>query len=159
MGRLAGDLVKFFRAIDADQADFVATDVLDRDAGCFEAHIDPNCKGSGKPVYRDESNATSPSFHEELAMDKSLHEGIGLPILWWQVPLGVPSTNPGGTPGHYRDNHVRYIFAHLDEFILAGGFGAVFGTGAEHQTTIDTDGGQFKAAVTAYFAAPRPLAP
>ena len=36
----------------------------------------------------------------------------------------------------------------------AGGLGAVFGTGAGNQTYIDTDGDQFKKAVTSYFAAP-----
>ena len=73
------------------------------------------------------------------------------------MPLGVPSAKPGGTPGHYRDNRVRYIFDHIGELVDAGGVGAVFGTGAERQTSIETDGGQFKAAVTKYFAQPTAL--
>jgi hypothetical protein len=74
--------------------------------------------------------------------------------LWWQVPFGVPSDTPGGTAGCYRDNRVRYIFNHVDEFIAAGGAGAFFGVGAANQTYITTDGGQFKNAITRYFAAP-----
>ena len=77
--------------------------------------------------------------------------------MWWQMPFGVPSATPGGSAGHYRDNRVRYLFAHTDEFVAAGGFGAVFGTGAGNQTDITSDGGQFKAAVTAYNAKPTPL--
>jgi hypothetical protein len=150
-------IVGFFRAIGADKADFVATDVLDRDAGCWEARTDPQCQAERRDVYWDESNATSPNFHEMLAWAKQIHVGVGLPILWWQVPLGVPSPLPGGTAGHYRDNRVHYMFSHLAEFVDAGSVGAVFGAGAEHQTTIDTDDGQFKAAVTRYFANPVPL--
>jgi hypothetical protein len=78
-------------------------------------------------------------------------------MLWWQLPLGVPSDTPGGTSGHYRDNRVHYLFNHIDEFIAAGGVGAAFGVGAGNQTTIDTDGDQFKNAVTKYFASPTSL--
>ncbi len=78
-------------------------------------------------------------------------------MLWWQTPFGVPSTTPGGTSGHYRDNRVKYIFSHIEEFIAAGGLGAAFGTGASNQTYIDSDGDQFKTAVTKYFQAPVPL--
>ena len=71
--------------------------------------------------------------------------------------MRVPSMTPGGSAGHYRDNRVHYIFAHTDELVAAGLFGAAFGTGAGNQTYIDSDGDQFKSAVTAYFASPTPL--
>ena len=74
--------------------------------------------------------------------------------MWWQLPFGVPSDTPGGTPGHFRDNKVHYVFSHIQEFIDAGGVGATFGGGADGQTFITTDGGQFKTAVQAYFKAP-----
>jgi hypothetical protein len=147
-------IVQFFKAIHADTADFIATDVLDRDAGCFEAHTDPNCMRGGSGWYWDESNQTSPNFREHLAWVKAVHDGLNLPVMWWQVPFGVPSTTPGGTSGHYRDNRVHYMFSHVDEFVAAGGVGAAFGTGAGNQTFINTDGGQFKNAVAKYFAAP-----
>jgi hypothetical protein len=148
--------IAFLRRVGADRADFVATDMLDRDAGCFEAGSDPNCQRGGA-FYWDEANRTSPNFHEHLAWAKSIHDGVGAPILWWQVPFGVPRDVPGGSAGHYRDNRVRYLFAHTDEFVAAGGVGAVFGTGAANQTYITTDGDQFKNAVAAYRARPTPL--
>jgi len=143
----------FLKKIGGDQADVVFSDLLDRDAGCFEAATDPACMRAGT-FYWDESNATSPNFHEYLAWSKSIMTGIGRPMIWWQIPFGVPSTTPGGTSGHYRDNRVHYIFSHIQEFVDAGGLGATFGTGAGNQTDPNTDGGQFKAAVAAYYQHP-----
>jgi hypothetical protein len=153
----AGDTastVAFLSALGAADADFVAMDMLDRDAGCFEAHTDPNCQRNDGPWYWDESNATSPNFHDYLATAKQIGDGLKKPIIWWQVPFGVPSDTPGGTAGHYRDNRVHYIFNHVQEFIDAGGAGVAFGTGAGNQTFIDTDGNQFHDAVNAYYANP-----
>lgn len=155
----AGDpatTVAFLKAVGADQADIVISDMLDRDAGCFEAAVDPNCQRQGD-FYWDETNKTSPNFHEYLAWTKAITSGLGKPMLWWQVPFGVPSATKGGTPGHYRDNRVHYIFSHIQEFIDAGGLGATFGGGADNQTSPSTDGGQFSAAVKAYFAKPLAL--
>ncbi len=149
--------IAFFKAVHAQETDFIATDMLDRDAGCFEAHTDPNCQRTDGPWYWDESNQTHPNFHDNLSTVQSITSGLGLPMFWWQVPFGVPSTTPGGTAGHYRDNRVHYIFSHIDEFIAAGGVGVTFGTGAANQTYITTDNGQFKTATTAYFASPQAL--
>jgi hypothetical protein len=147
--------IAFMKAIGADKADFWATDALDRDAGCFEQHTDPNCQRGGKTGwYWDESNQTSPNFHEHFAWVKQIGAGLGLPVMWWQVPLGVPSSTPGGTAGHYRDNRVHYFFAHTDELVAAGGVGMAYGTGAGNQTYITTDGDQFKNAVAGYYAKP-----
>ncbi len=150
------EVITFSKAIGATDGDLLVVETLDRDAGCFEAGTDPNCKRDGK-FYWDESNAASPNFHEHFAWAKAIHDGLGKPLLWWQVPLGVPSDTPGGTSGHYRDNRVHYFFRHIDELIAAGGVGVVFGTGADHQTYIESDGSQFKTAVTAYFSKPWPL--
>jgi hypothetical protein len=151
-------VVRFLRAIGADGADLVVTDVADRDAGCWERGTDPECQGPKLTgLYLDETNRTSPNFHEELAWAKEIHDGLGLPVLWWQVPLGVPRNRAGGRTDHYRDNHVHYMFGHIDELIAAGGVGAVFGTKVAHQTTIATDGDQFKNAVARYFQSPAPL--
>jgi hypothetical protein len=151
------DTAEFLTSIGAADADFIAIDMLDRDAGCFEAHVDPNCMRTEGNWYWDETNQTSPNFHEFLDFSKTIGDGLGRPIIWWQIPFGVPSDEPGGTAGHYRDNRVHYIFGHIEEFIAAGGLGAAFGVGAGNQTYIDTDGGQFQDAVTAYFADPVPL--
>ena len=146
-------VIAFHKAIGSADADVAILETLDRDAGCFEAGVDPNCKRGGS-FYWDETNTKSPNFHEHLAYAKKVHEGLALPLMWWQTPFGVPSDAPGGTADHYRDNRVHYMFGHIDEFVAAGGIGIVFGTGAGNQTYITSDGGQFQTAVKKYFAAP-----
>ena len=147
-------MVSFLNGVGAGEADVIVQDMLDRDAGCFEAHVDPNCQRNDGPWYWDESNQQSPNFHDYLDWAKAIGDGIGKPVLWWQVPFGVPSTTMGGTAGAYRDNRVHYIFSHIGEFVAAGGLGVTFGVGAGNQTYITSDGGQFRNAVTAYFASP-----
>lgn len=145
----------FLNKVGAGTADVIVVDTLDRDAGCFESGTDPNCQGRGTTgFYWDETNTTSPNFHDHLAWATAIHNGVNLPVLWWQTPFGVPSATAGGTAGHYRDNRVHYVFNHIDEFVAAGGVGAVFGTGAGNQTYIDSDNNQFKDAVTNYLAHP-----
>jgi hypothetical protein len=144
----------FLQKIGASDADLVVVETLDRDAGCFEAGVQSDCQGRGGPFYWDESNQSSPNFHDHLAWAKTVHDALGRPLLWWQTPLGVPSSTPGGSAGHYRDNRVHYLFSHVAEFVAAGGVGAVFGVGSQNQTDITTDGGQFRNAVMHYFAAP-----
>jgi len=153
-GGTPASIVQFLTSVGAAEGDYIGMDILDRDAGCFEAHTDPNCQRNDGPWYWDETNQTSPNFHEYLAYSKTIGDGLGKPIIWWQIPFGVPSNTEGGTAGRYRDNRVHYMFSHIQEFIDAGGAGAAFGVGAGNQTYIDTDGGQFRNAVTAYFAAP-----
>jgi hypothetical protein len=147
------DTVAFLNAVGAGDTDFIAMDMLDRDAGCFEEQAE-ECQRDDGPWYWDETNQTSPNFHEYLAWSEQIGGGLGVPQIWWQIPFGVPSDEPGGEPGRYRDNRVRYIFSHIQEFVDVGGLGAVFGTGAGNQTYITTDGGQFRDAVTAYYEAP-----
>jgi hypothetical protein len=158
-GGTQAQVIQFFQTIHADATDFIVTDVLDRDAGCYEAATDPVCMGKqSEALYWDETNQTSPNFAEHLAWVTAVHQGLGnLPVVWWQLPFGVPSTTPGGTTGHYRDDRVHYFFSHVDEFVAAGGLGAVFGTGASDQTDWTTDGDEFKNDVAAYFASPTPL--
>jgi hypothetical protein len=149
-------LLSFYTAVGAPLGDFITVEVLDRDAGCFEARIESDCQRGGSGWYWDESNTTSPNFHDHLALVKQYTTGLGVPVIWWQVPLGVPSSTSGST-GHYRDNRVHYFFGHVDELVAAGGVGAVFGSGttpATEQTTLTSDGGQFKNAATGYYASP-----
>jgi hypothetical protein len=79
----------------------------------------------------------------------AIRVGTGEPLLWWQMPLGVPATGSGAA-GRYRDNRLKYLFDGPWRFAQAGGIGAVFGTGAPNQTTAKTDGGQLKNALTRY---------
>lgn len=152
----AENIAEFLNQTGAAQADLIVVDVAQRDAGCYEAKAPPCDAGDGV-FYWDMTNQSSPNFHEHLAWTKTISDRLKKPILWWQLPFGVPSDTPGGTPGHYRDNRVRYLFDHPEEFVAAGGFGAVFGVADATQTYITSDGGQFLAAATSYNAAPVPL--
>jgi hypothetical protein len=153
----AATTLAFFQALGAGDADFVATDMLDRDAGCYEAQ-GPGCTSMGATgLYWDETNATLPNFQQELAWAGAISQGLGLPILWWQLPFGSPASTPGGAPSHYRDNRVHYIFGHLGQYVAAGGVGAVWGTGSSGQTDVTTDNGEYQGDVTAYFQSPLAL--
>ncbi len=155
-GDTAAQVVTFMNKLGAGSADFVVMQTLDRDAGCFEAS-GPNCSRAGT-FYWDESNATHPNFHDHLATAKAYHNGIGgLPLLWWQTPLGVPSSSRGGSSGRYRDNRMHYFLTHAGELTAAGALGVVFGAGEDHQTTIRTDNGQFQTLSAQYLARPAPL--
>jgi len=152
----ANKTIAFMKSVGSDGLDFITTDLSDRDAGCYEAgYVDGMGKticGKRTNVYWDESNTTLPHFYQELAWVKTLTSGLGLPMMWWQIPLGEPSSTAGGTPGHFRDNRVHYLFSHVDEYIAAGGLGFAFGTGAGGQTSVGADDSQLKNAVTSYFA-------
>lgn len=147
--------IAFMKKVGVGAADFTVLQTVDRDAGCYEAGLDDQCT---RPIdYWDESNTTSPNFKEYLATAKKYRDGLGLPLVWWQTPLGVPSNTPGGTPNHYRDNRVHYFLTHPSELADVGGLGVVFGAGWSTQTSITTDDGQFKTLSDAYFASPAPL--
>jgi len=141
----------YLKNVGGAEADLIVVETLDRDAGCFELGSDPNCKRSGS-FYWDEANVRHPNFHDHLGWAKGIRQASGKPLLWWQMPLGVPSGTTGGASLKYRDNRVRYLFSHGWEFAQAGGIGAVFGTGAPNQTTVRTDGGQFKTAYQNYLS-------
>ena len=145
----------FLNSIGAGDGDITVLETLDRDAGCFESGADANCQRNGS-FYWDENNLAHPNFHDHLAYAKTLRTIVGKPLLWWQMPLGVPA-DAAGSSNHYRDNRVRYFFSHPSEFAAAGGIGAVFGPGAVRQTDTTTDNGQFKNAVAGYYAAPAAL--
>jgi len=147
----AGEVATFMQAVGAQRGDFVAMETLDRDAGCFEAR-GAECTRAGSGWYWDET-----AFRSHLALGRTLHQALGLPLIWWQTPLGVPSDSAGGAPGRYRDNRVQLFLTRTAELAAVGGLGAVFSTGAAGQTTVDSDGGQFQRLSRSYLASPVPL--
>jgi hypothetical protein len=159
-GRDAATVGSFMLKVGADKADFMVAQTSDRDAGCFEVSPPPSeCAGRGNgPFYWDETNTSTPNFHQDLAAWGAVRTALGrLPILYWQTPLGVPSTTPGGTPGHFRDNRVHYMLTHPTEYTAAGVFAIVFSGGGSTSANITTDGGQFARLFQAYLANPAPL--
>ena len=160
-GDLAGTEVAYLRRLGAHQADYVAIQTLDRDAGCFEAGYtdhDALCnRPNPEPYLWDDTNQRSPNFTQHLQAVRAIHEGLGLPVVWWQTPMGVPSDAPGGSPGAFRDNRSRYFLTRTQELVNAGGAAAVFSPGHHTQTDLRTDGGQHQRLSAAYRAAPVPL--
>ncbi len=152
----------FMAKLGADKADFIVAQTSDRDAGCFE---DPmpvkECANRGPgPFYLDENNITTPNFNQSLDQWSTVRRHLGgLPILFWQTPMGVPSTTPGGTPKHYRDNHVQYMLTHPTQYTGNGVFALVFSPGDATSADITTDGGQFARLSRAYLANPAPFPP
>jgi hypothetical protein len=158
-GDSVAQVVTFMQAVGAQHADFIVMQTMDRDAGCFEINPQPSdCARGGGSWYWDETNQTTPNFNQHLANVQEYHSGLGaLPVIWWQTPMGVPSSTPGGTPGHYRDNREDYFLKHPSELTAAGGLAVVFGAGDSNQTILTSDGGQFQALSSAYSSAPAPL--
>lgn len=123
----------FLKSMGGDEMDFVVLETSDRDAGYLET-----ARGA-KGVYWSDKDREN-----HLRWVGYITERLQKPVIWWQMPLGVPSTTPGGTSGHYRDNRVVYFYGMIPRLVELGGFGMVFGAGAAEQTTTDTDGGQLK---------------
>ena len=150
---LASTEMAYMKAIGADKADFVVMQTLDRDIGCMEASYTPaSCNRPWQKIW-DENNVTSPNFKEHFTYARGYADNFKLPVIWWQTPLGQASTTAGGTPYAFRDNRVKYFLTHPEELVAAGGLGVVFSPGPL-QTTINTDGGQYKARSSSYLASP-----
>jgi hypothetical protein len=133
-------LAAFLKAAGADQADFVAVDASDRDAGYYAS--------IGNPHAWDATNATLPNFHQSFAWAQALAEGLNLPVIYWQVPVGDSAQN--NTTNHWTDNRVDYFYAHPDELVAAHVAGMMFGAGRGDQTLPEGDGGNLIAKQKAY---------
>ncbi|RCS57164.1 hypothetical protein DU000_09130 [Parvibium lacunae] len=143
----------FMLKLGADQADFTVLQTLDTDAGCMEARTLPECQRTGSQWYWDTNNVSTPNFRQHLTTARLFRDTLGLPLIWWQTPMGVPATTPGGSNERWRDNRVKYFFDHPDEVVAAGGVAIVF-SGGPKQTKMSTDGGQFRNAYTNYLSRP-----
>jgi hypothetical protein len=154
-GETAPTVATFMQKIQAQNADFIVAQTSDRDAGCAESSNPPSeCQGRTGPFYWDENNQNTPNFQQSLTLWSSYRGDLGsnLPILWWQTPLGVPSSTPGGTTNHYRDDHVDYMMKNAYQYGNIDTFGIVFSGGASSQTNITTDGGEFASQLSSYLS-------
>jgi hypothetical protein len=158
-GNSIPQVVTFMQKIGAQRADLLVMQTQDRDAGCFEVNPQPaDCARGAGAWYWDAANQSTPNFTQHLANVQLYHSGLGnLPVIWWQTPMGVPSTTPGGTSGHYRDDREDYFLTHPSQLTAVGGLGVVFSAGDSTQTTLATDGGQFQRLSGAYLTTPAPL--
>jgi hypothetical protein len=119
---------QFMLALGADQADFIATDPADRDAGWRQFS-----QGENWHWWTDADG------HAYLAWSKALSERVGTPTVIWQIPLGNMAQN--NTVNHWQDTRVDYFFANLDRVAASHVVALLFGAGHQEQTTPETDGG------------------
>ncbi|MFF7883607.1 RICIN domain-containing protein [Streptomyces sp. NPDC020794] len=130
--------VKDYADLGAKNADFLATDVSDRDAGWYAqpAH------GGSDHFWNDQKAAASLKFWKTMA------ESVGKPVVLWQIPVGNMAGN--NTPGHFKDDKVDWFFGHMDQVANAHIAGLLFGAGWSEQTTPETDGGNLINKTIAY---------
>nr|BFD92472.1 hypothetical protein KitaXyl93_38320 [Kitasatospora sp. Xyl93] len=130
--------VKDYADLGAKNADFLVTDVTDRDAGWYAlpAH------GSKDTFWNDQKGFAALAFY------RTMSESVGKPVVLWQIPLGNMAGN--NTPGHYKDDKVDWFFSHMDQVANAHVGALLFGAGWSEQTTPETDGGNLVNKTTAY---------
>jgi hypothetical protein len=139
----ANKLGDFLLACGAADGDFVVADLSDRDAGYAQSQ--------GNNVWWDATNQKLPNFTQANLWTKSLTERMGLPLVWWQIPIGnMAQTN---TTDHWQDNRVDYFFGHMGELAASHVVAVAYGAGISGQTTAETDGGNLIAKAKAYAAA------
>jgi hypothetical protein len=104
--------------------DILFNDVLDRDAGQYQALY-------GSNRWWDRLNVSYPNFHRwEQYLSAVVSSSGGKPVLLWQVPVGNQYFDTeNNTNGHYQDNRAEYLFGHLSELQQSGIIGAMFGPG------------------------------
>jgi hypothetical protein len=122
------ELGEFLVSCGASLGDFVVADMSDRDAGYYQS--------IGRNTWWDSTNTKLPNFTQAFTWATAVADTVGLPILWWQVPVGNMCLAPAN-----RDNRVDYLFAHTDQVTAARAIGMAFGAGAAGQATPSTDGG------------------
>jgi hypothetical protein len=138
----AKKMATFLTALGAKDGDFIVSDPSDRDAGFYQA------QKPSRDTWWDDTNAKLPNFHQAFTWTKTLAETMGMPIIFWQIPVGNMKLD--NTKNHYKDNRVDYFFAHMDEVAAAHIVGLFFGAGNGETTTPETDGGNLVSKVSAY---------
>ncbi|MGW2425534.1 RICIN domain-containing protein [Streptomyces sp. NPDC001709] len=130
--------VKDYANLGAQNADFLVTDVSDRDAGWYAqpAH------GGSDHFWTDQKAAAALQFYKTMA------ESVGKPVVLWQIPVGNMAQN--NTLNHYKDDKVDWFFAHMDQVANAHVAGLFFGPGQQEQTSVESDGGNLIRKTIAY---------
>lgn len=120
-----------YLALGATDADFLAGDVSDRDAGWYALPAN----GGYDYFWTDQNQKAAAA----LAFYKTITEAVGKPLVLWQIPLGNMAQN--NTLNHYQDDKVDYFFSHMSQVADAHVVALLFGAGQQDQTGADTDGG------------------
>ncbi|SED59791.1 Ricin-type beta-trefoil lectin domain-like [Amycolatopsis tolypomycina] len=130
--------VKDYAELGAKNADFLVTDVSDRDAGWYAKPAN----GGRNTFWTEQQGAATLKFYKTMA------ESVGKPVVLWQVPVGNMAQD--NTLNHYQDDKVDYFFSHLDQVADAHVAAILFGAGQQEQTSVETDGGNLIKKTIAY---------
>ncbi|MEQ0560343.1 RICIN domain-containing protein [Amycolatopsis sp. NEAU-NG30] len=130
--------VKDYAELGAKNADFLVTDVSDRDAGWYAKPAN----GGRNTFWTEQQGAAALKFYKTMA------ESVGKPVVLWQIPVGNMRQN--NTLNHYQDDKVDYFFSHLDQVADAHVAALLFGAGQQEQTTVESDGGNLIGKTIAY---------
>jgi hypothetical protein len=131
---------KDYQALGAQNADFLVSDVSDRDAGWYAL----SAHGGRDMFWTDQKAAAALSFYKTLA------DAAGKPVVLWQIPVGNMAQN--NTFGHYQDDKVDWFFTHMNQVADAHIGALLFGPGQQEQTTVESDGGNLIRKTIAYRA-------
>ena len=85
------------KAVGADQGDFLSDTVgsIATPAAARRAALATAVRGGTQRLVLGRIERDQPQLpRAACAGHQTLHGGVGLPVLWWQIPLGVPSTTP-----------------------------------------------------------------
>jgi len=129
----------YYRALGAGKGDFIVSDAADRDAKWAEIYT-PN---AGSYWWDDQK------FANYLSLIKTLTEGVGKPMVIWQIPLGNEWQN--NTMNNWRDNKVRYMFDRMEDLAKVHVVALQFGAGHHEQTSTKTDDGYFLMKAREYY--------
>ncbi|MEW2119261.1 RICIN domain-containing protein [Streptomyces sp. NPDC005474] len=122
----------------AKNADFLVSDVSDRDAGWYALP-----QHGGRDTYWNDQKAA-----DALKFYKTMAESVGKPVVLWQIPVGNMAQN--NTLNHYKDDKVDWFFGHMDQVAKAHIAGLLFGAGQQEQTGVESDGGNLINKTIAY---------
>ena len=142
-------IANYLMDLGAGETDFLAVEVLDRDADYYRIH-------RGENRWWDATNQTLPNFAQHFQWVEELNSVIKKPLVWWQIPLGnAESPNLNAVPPFsgvqgYKDNRADYFLTHMDDIVSMGGVLVAFGAGANTQTNPLTDGGNLVRLVNNY---------
>jgi hypothetical protein len=118
----------YYRKLGAGKGDFIASDAADRDAA-WAVQNDPVW---GPRYWWDDAK-----FSIYLNLIKTVTEGVGKPMVIWQIPLGNEWQN--NTMNNWQDNKVKYMFDRIEDLADAHVAALLFGAGHHEQTSTETD--------------------
>ena len=119
--------LSYYQKLGAGQGDFLSGESGDRDAKWDQ--ITNNVDLWFNDV----------KFAQYLKVIKMMTEGVGKPMIIWQIALGNEMQKNYDL--HWQDDKVKYFFTHMNDVAGAHIVALQFGAGENHQTGTATDGG------------------